>query len=426
VIGVDLPSEAGRRRVDALNDGRFPFETTDSRLGPALGEAQAAGNLIAVTDPAVYGLASVVLVDIPLDVDWSVHPPQLRWEGFQRGIAQLADHVQPGAVVIVETTVPPGTTARVVAPIFAERFAARGLAADAALLAHSYERVMPGEEYLESLVSYWRCYAGTSAAAADACERFLSAVIDVEAYPLTRLHSTTASEMGKVLENSYRATTIALMEEWGRFAEMIGVDLFEVIRAIRHRPTHSNMRQPGFGVGGYCLTKDPLFGAIAARQLFGDGELGFPLSARAVELNKAMPLVSLDKVQSMLGGSLAGRRILLMGVSYRPGVADTRHSPSATFVRAARERGAEVECHDPLVTEWPELGMEVHTELPEIGGYDAVVFAVGNAAYAQLDLVAWLGEARPAVLDGNDVLAEEQRERLRAHGVPVASIGRGT
>jgi UDP-N-acetyl-D-mannosaminuronic acid dehydrogenase len=115
-----------------------------------------------------------------------------------------------------------------------------------------------------------------------------------------------------------------------------------------------------------------------------------------------------------------------MGVSYRPGVADTRHSPSATFVRAARERGARVDCHDPLVTEWPELGMEVHTELPEAGGYDAVVFAVGNPVYAQLDLVAWLGEERPAVLDGNDVLAEDQRERLRAHGIAVASIGRGT
>ena len=425
VVGVEIDTPDGRAKVEAINAGRLPMAVADDKLAAALTKARAAGNLSATTDPTAYTQASVTVVDVPVDLVADDGGPAADFGVLRAAVATLGRHMPAGSLVIVETTVPPGTTERVVAPELARELAARGLPEDALLLAHSYERVMPGEQYLDSLVSYWRCYAGTTPKAADACERFLSQVIDVSAYPLTRLHSTTASEMGKVLENSYRATTIALMEEWGRLAEFIGVDLFEVIRAIRHRPTHSNMRQPGFGVGGYCLTKDPLFGAVAARQLFGDGQLGFPLSARAVELNKVMPLVSLDKAEAMLGG-LEGRRILLMGVSYRPGVADTRHSPSATFVRAARERGAEVVCHDPLVTEWPEMGVEVHTELPAPSGFDAVVFAVANADYARLDLVEWLGGERPAVLDGNDVLAEGQREDLRAHGVPVASIGRGT
>jgi UDP-N-acetyl-D-glucosamine dehydrogenase len=426
VVGVEIDTPDGRAKVEAIQAGRLPMAVADDKLAAALAQARQAGNLTATTDPSAYGQAAVTVVDVPVDLVAHDGAPEADFGVLRAAVATLGRHMPAGSLVIVETTVPPGTTEKVVAPEIARELVARGLPGDALLLAHSYERVMPGEEYLESLVSYWRCYAGTTPEAADACERFLSAVIDVETYPLTRLHSTTASEMGKVLENSYRATTIALMEEWGRLAESIGVDLFQVIRAIRNRPTHSNMRQPGFGVGGYCLTKDPLFGEVAARQLFGDGELGFPLSARAVELNKVMPLVSLDKVESMLGGSLQGRRILLLGVSYRPGVADTRHSPSATFVRGAIERGAEVACHDPLVTAWPEMGVAVHTELPEPGGFDAVVFAVANPAYAKLDLVTWLGDERPAVLDGNDVLGEDQREGLRAHGVPVASIGRGT
>ena len=425
VVGVEIDTPDGRAKVEAINAGRLPMAVADDKLAAALTEARAAGNLSATTDPTAYTQASVTVVDVLVDLVADDGGPAADFGVLRAAVATLGRHMPAGSLVIVETTVPPGTTERVVAPELARELAARALPEDALLLAHSYERVMPGEQYLDSLVSYWRCYAGTTPEAADACERFLSQVIDVSAYPLTRLHSTTASEMGKVLENSYRATTIALMEEWGRLAEFIGVDLFEVIRAIRHRPTHSNMRQPGFGVGGYCLTKDPLFGAVAARQQLGDGQLGFPLSARAVELNKVMPLVSLDKAEAMLGG-LEGRRILLMGVSYRPGVADTRHSPSATFVRAARERGAEVVFHDPLVTEWPEMGVEVHTDLPAPSGFDAVVFAVANADYARLDLVEWLGDERPAVLDGNDVLAEGQRERLRAHGVPLASIGRGT
>src|SRR5262249_19673396 len=156
--------------------------------------------------------------------------------------------------------------------------------------------------------------SGATPAAADACEAFLSQIINVQAYPLTRLHSTTASETAKVLENSYRAINIAFIEEWGQFAEEVGIDLFEVIDAIRVRPTHNNIRQPGFGVGGYCLTKDPLFAAVAARDLFDREDLAFPFSSRAVEVNARMPLRTLDRVRNLLGGSLTGRRLLLLGV----------------------------------------------------------------------------------------------------------------
>src|SRR5439155_14626233 len=145
--------------------------------------------------------------------------------------------------------------------------------------------------------------------------RFLSCFINVRDYPLTRVGSTTASETGKLLENSYRATTIAFMEEWGRFAEANGIDLFEVIDAIRVRPTHSNMRQPGFGVGGYCLTKDPHFGAISARQLFGRSDLTFPFSTQAISVNAAMPIGTVDRLECLLGGSLRGKTVLLLGVA---------------------------------------------------------------------------------------------------------------
>jgi nucleotide sugar dehydrogenase len=367
----------------------------------------------------------VTVIDVPVDLAFDNGAPAADFSILRGAVRTLGRHMRPGSLVLVESTVPPGTTERVVAPELGRELAARGLPEDALLLAHSFERVMPGEDYLSSVVHYWRCYAGTTTAASDACERFLSQVIDVERYELTRLRSTMASETAKVLENSYRATTIALMQEWGALAEAIGVDLFEVVEAIRRRPTHSNMRQPGFGVGGYCLTKDPLFGAVASRQLFGNAHLRFPVSTQAVEVNRATPIGSLDKLQEMLGGSLAGRTILLMGVTYRPGIADTRHSPSGTFIRAARQRGAHVRCHDPLVAQWPELDVDVQTELPTLDGIDAIVFAVANRVYRGLDLRAWLGRQRPAVLDANAVLTDAQRAALRAHGGRVASLGRG-
>ncbi len=424
VIGVDLPTPDGIAKVEAINAGQLPIAITDRRLEDAFAGAHERGNLLATTDEGSYALASVVIVDVPLDVVGHRGSSTVDLDGFRQAIQTLGRHLQPGSLVIIETTVPPGTTEKVAALELASALAERSLPEAAVLLAYSYERVMPGPLYLDSIVNFPRCYAGRTPAAADACEAFLSKVIDTEANPLTRLQSTTACETAKVLENSYRATTIALMEEWGRFAEAAGVDLFEVIQSIRRRPTHSNMRQPGFGVGGYCLTKDPLLGRIAAREFYDLPDLDFPFSTLAVAVNEVMPLTSLDKVQNLLGGSLSGKSIVLMGVSYLAEVGDTRNSPSETFVREAHERGATVICHDPLVREWRELELDVLSELPRLAGIDAVVFAVQHPEYAALDLEGWLADERPLVFDANDVVTAGQRALLRRMGCAVGSIGR--
>jgi len=425
VVGVDLPTPDGRAKVDAIAAGRLPVAANDGALRAALAAAVERGNLVATTDAAAYALASVTIVDLPLDVVLDDGRPTVRLEGFRAAIRTLGSAMPPGSLVIVETTVPPGTTEKVVAPELAHALAERGLPADAIGIAYSYERVMPGASYLESIVAIPRSFAGHTPAAADACEAFLSQVIDVQAHPLSRLPSTTACELAKVLENSYRATTIAFMEEWGRFAEAVGIDLFDVIAAIRRRPSHSNMRRPGFGVGGYCLTKDPLLGAVAARELHELPDLEFPFSSLAVSVNRAMPLVSLRKVEALLPHGLAGATIALMGVSYREDVADTRQSPSQAFVTEARACGATVVCHDPLVRHWVELAIDVHGEPPPLAGVDAVVFAIPHKAYRELDVERWLGDERPVVLDSSDVLSPGQRAALARLGCTVASIGRG-
>lgn len=422
VVGVELPTERGGEIVEALNAGRLPIESSDPKMQGALDQVREAGNFGATTDPGVFELASVVVVSVNLDLEHGDAGPTVDLGGLRTAIRELAGRLPAGALIVVETTVPPGTCSAVLAPEIESALARRGLSADSLMLAYSYERVMPGPDYFDSVRSYWRVYAGETPAAADACEAFLSRVVDVESYPLTRVSSTTAAELGKVLENSYRAMTIAFMEEWGRFSETIGVDLFEVIKAIRMRPSHSNMRQPGFGVGGYCLTKDPLFAQVAARDLFGLS-LEFPFSEEAVRVNAAMPFVTLDRIDAMLGG-LAGRRLLLMGASYRGGVADTRQSPSLAFAAAALTRGADLVCHDPLVSEW-ELPDAPVQELPDAVEFDAIVFAVGHDEYLAIDLIGWLGDARPLIVDANHVLLDSQLEDAARSGCRVWCIGRG-
>lgn len=426
VIGVDLPTSLGRERIDGVNAGILPVTSTDPKLHAAFEGAVRAGNLVATDDPAAYALADVAIVDIHLDLEDRDGRPWVDLAAFRAAINTLGAHMRPGGLIVVETTVPPGTCRHVAAPVLAAALRARGLPGDAIHLAHAYERVMPGAQCFDSVVNFWRVYAADTLEAAEACERFLSQVINVRAYPLTRLTSTVASETAKVLENSYRAMTIAFVEEWARFAEASGVDLFEVVEAIRMRPTHSNMRQPGFGVGGYCLTKDPLLAAFSGHEWFGLGHQAFPFSTQAVSVNRDMPLVTLRRITEQLGGRLRGRGLLLLGVSYRPGVGDTRFSPSETFYRAATDAGAIVTCHDPLVERWTETGLELPKELPPPDGFHAIVLAVAHDEYRALDWIRWLGNARPVIFDANCVLDEPMLARLRDTGCRVGAIGRGT
>jgi nucleotide sugar dehydrogenase len=424
VVGVDLPTEEGLSRIQSLNRGIFPFVTTDDKIREKTRQAHAVGNLIACADPAAFAAASTIVVDVPLDVAWRDGQAALELEPFRCAITSIGQRMRPDALVVIETTVPPGATARIAAPILKQELARRGLPTGQFKLAHSYERVTPGATYFDSIVNMLRVYSGCDTPSAEACEAFLRSIIDTDRYPLTRLPNTTASELAKVLENTFRAVTIALMEEWSVFAEAIGVDLFEVVDSIRLRPTHSNMRTPGFGVGGYCLTKDPLMGQLAASEIFGV-DYAFPFASLALATNSAMPRRIVEKVRQLLHGTLQGKRLLLLGISYRQDVSDTRFSPSEIFYKAAREAGAEVLLHDPLVEYWREQAVPISRHLPPASELDAVVLAVPHREYANFDFAAWVGAQHPLFLDAVGVLGSAQQRRLRALGCPVESVGRG-
>lgn len=426
VMGIEMPNESGEEKVKYINEGVFPFENIDEKLKKAHREVVNNGNLWATTDSDWLEKADIVLSDINLDVNYQQDgTPYLDLEMYKQAIHTIGSKIKADALLIVETTVPPGTCEMVIKPILQEEFQARGLDTDTILLAHSYERVMPGADYYNSIVNYWRVYSGINDSSIQKCAEFLENVINTDKYPLTRLSCTTASETAKVLENSYRAVTIAFMEEWGRFAEEADFDLFEVVDAIRMRPTHNNMRQPGFGVGGYCLTKDPYFAMLSAKDILELENCEFPFCTSAVRMNNRMPIVSLDKIEKLLGGTVNGKKILVLGVSYRQDVGDTRYSPTEIFAREAIKRGAMLEFHDPLVDEWREMNVKVNREIPSVNGFDAVIFTVAHKEYQCMDLKEWIADHDVLVFDANRVLTSQQLKDMDAISCRFASIGRG-
>jgi len=219
---------------------------------------------------------------------------------------------------------------------------------------------MPGREYVASIRDFWRVCSGCTPEARARVERFLRDVLNTEKYELTVMDRPIESETTKIVENSYRATILAFLNEWSIFAERNGVDLLKVIAAIKKRPTHSNMIFPGPGIGGYCLPKDGGLGYWAYKHILGfeDGDQVFRMSTAAIDINDTRGLhvatLTRDALRNM-GRYIAGAEVLLCGASYRQDVGDTRYSGSEIVVRKLTEMGAELRVHDPYVDHWYEF-----------------------------------------------------------------------
>ena len=433
VIGVDLATPESYWKIGKINDGEPPFRSPDAELPAILREAvQDRRNLQATTCEEAYGLADVIIVDVHLDVeDRVVHGAEeirVGLAGFEAAVRTIGRNMRPDALVLVETTVPMGTCERVALPILQAERRRRGIE-EPVLLANAYERVMPGPGYVDSIRSFRRTFAGIDDASAERARAFLSTFIDVERHPLWQLGDTVSSELGKLLENSYRSLNIAFMHEWTLLAEKIGVNLFEVVDSIRVRTgTHDNMRYPGFGVGGYCLTKDSLLAQWSAANLFGV-ETVLDMTLSALRTNYEMPLHTLELAEELAGGDLAGKTIAVCGVSYLAEVADTRNSPTETLLDGLRDRGARTQVHDPHVVTWIERpNTRVLQSLTEaLEGADGVVFAVPHDAYVNLpaeDLLAQL-DRNAFVVDAQNVLTDEKAQLLHDAGRRVLGVGKG-
>ena len=433
VIGIDLPTAASYWKIRSINEGVFPVIASDPKIDLYYQNALQKKNYYATCDNYVYSKADVVVVDINLDVQ-KKSSAQKDLEGynvdltpFKKAIEAIGAQCREDVLVLVETTVPPGTAQKIVRPLLEESLRKRGLPTEKVKVGHSYERVMPGPKYIDSIQNFYRVFAGTDEKSAEAVETFLRTVIRTDEYPLTRLGNTNATEMAKVLENSFRAMNIAFMVEWSRFAEEAGVDIYEVVNAIRMRPTHKNIMLPGLGVGGYCLTKDPLLASWARMNLFGSEEkLG--QSEKGVHINDKMPVYAFNFLQTQYNGSLEGKKVLLLGVSYLNDVGDTRYTPVEGFYDQLQAAGCEITLHDPHVKYWEEKDSWINQNMEEllVADYDVVVITTGHKDYRSNETLINTLLSKPAAFmyDTIGVWTKEEIQKLGIkHTVKV--IGRG-
>ncbi len=459
VIGCQRPSTRSYWKIPLLNRGESPVKAEDPEVDPMIRRCvDEKKTLVATYNNDCLKLADCVIVDIQCDYTkhdlGNLRNGEVEMNALEATMRTIGEKIPPECLVLIETTVAPGTTEFVAYPIMKKAFVNRGIDSPP-LLAHSFERVMPGREYVKSIRDFWRVCSGCNDTARERVVTFLNEILNTKDFPLTVMDRPIESETTKIVENSYRATILAFLDEWSLFAERNGVDLIKVINAIKMRPTHSNIIFPGPGIGGYCLPKDGGLGYWAYKHILGFEDDVFKITTTAIDVNDTRALhvaeLTRDALRNM-GRYIAGAQVLLCGASYREDVGDTRYSGSELVVRKLTEMGAEMSVHDPYVDHWYELEKQevypapghswarffrrqeeleditVQKDLAEaLRGVEAVILAVRHAPYLDLDpdqVVAWAGGPL-AVVDCFCILSDEKIRRYFELGCEVKGLGRG-
>ncbi|MGC9364761.1 MAG: nucleotide sugar dehydrogenase [Fidelibacterota bacterium] len=459
VIGMQRPSVRSFWKIPLLNRGVSPVKAEDPEVDPMIKRCvKTKKTLIATYTYDVLKLADVVVVDVQCDYLkddlGNVRTGQTDMAALEKSIGVIAEHISPETLVLIETTVAPGTTEHVAFPIMKDIFKKRGIKSDP-LLAHSYERVMPGRHYVASIRDFWRVCSGINDKAREKVVKFLNEVLNTDKFPLTVMDRPIESETAKIVENSYRATILAFLDEWSLFAERNGVDLIKVINAIKVRPTHSNMIFPGPGIGGYCLPKDGGLGIWAYRHILGWNDDIFKMTPVAIDINDTRGLHAAELTRDALrnmGEQIAAAQVLVLGAAYREDVGDTRYSGSEIIVRKLTEMGAEIRVHDPYVQHWWEFELQDSYPSPDhskarffrnqeklkelrieqnldkaLNGVKAVILAVRHAAYLDLDpeyVVGKIGQPA-AIIDCFGILDDDKIRRYFELECEVKGLGRG-
>ncbi|MFN0148453.1 MAG: nucleotide sugar dehydrogenase [Dehalococcoidia bacterium] len=393
VVGCDINGPL----VEQINRAENPL-ADEQGLGQLLTEVVGAGRLRATTDTAAaVATCDTVLFCVAVDIDAAnradVSPLLRAAEAVGKGM-------RAGTLCIFDTTLPIGTTRALLAP--ALESGGLRLGKDFSV-AFSPERLLMGR-VIEDLTKYPKVVGGVDAAGGPRAAAFYREVFGGDVFELA---SAEAAELSKLAEGAYRDLNIALANELAQVADAYGIDIVEVTKAANSQP-YSHLHTPGTGVGGHCIPVYPHF--------LVQGQGPSSLSARGREVNDAMPGYAVERVAKLLGG-LVGRRVLILGLTFRPNVAVTSHTNATDLLREFEARGAKVSGHDPLLTAEGIRSIGFTPAAEPLAGYDVAVVHAFHAAYATFD---WHAIA-PVLLDARNAL---DRAAIEARAVRYVGVGR--
>ncbi len=386
VVGVDVKQSV----VDCLNHGNLPFRE------PGIEDLyrNAKERFVAKTEPEA---ADVFLIAVPTPLDAATKVSDLSY--VKKAAETIARYLNEGNLVVLESTVPPGTSERVVIP----RLEKSGLAIGSFMYAHCPERAIPGRT-LQEMTGNSRIIGGYDRDSTDRATSIYRTFVRGQIYQT----DTRTAEFVKLMENTCRDVNIALANEFAQLAEECGINVWEAITLANKHPRVSILN-PGPGVGGHCIAVDPWF--------LTENSTRCKMVSTAREVNDSMPNYVLHVVRSLLAG-IRNPTISVFGVAYKGNIGDTRESPAIKFIQLAENEGYAVRCHDPHVREFP---YPLQDALDTTTGSDCLVILTDHDCFRTIE-PAGLRMRTKLVIDARNIL---DHEKWTGQGFAVRVLGDG-
>lgn len=398
-IGFDVDPS----RVRQLNEGRSHItDVTDSDVQQVL----QSGKYRASDDLTELSQCNVIIICVPTPLR-KTKDPDISY--ILSAVESIKQNVKPPVLVVLESTTYPGTTEEVVVA----QLESLGLELDKDFVAcFSPERVDPGNAvYRTSNIP--KVVGGASILSTEIAAAFYSQVIE-RVHPVS---SARVAEMAKLLENTFRAVNIGLVNELSLLAERMGVDIWEVVDAAATKPFGFMPFYPGPGIGGHCIPADPMYLAWKGKSY----DFANRFIELASEVNSNMPHHTVHRIMQLLnmhGLALSKSRILLLGVAYKKNVGDTRESPSLEIAKKLMEAGAHVQAFDPFVKQLPpaddDLRLLEHLDEESLKSFDCVVLTTDHDAYDY----EWLADNARLIFDTRNAFKGIDRPHIYRLGTP--------
>ena len=414
VTGIQRQSQRSGWKIEVLNSGRSPIEGDEPGLDELIARVVKNGTFRVTDDFSVLRGMDVILIDVQTPTDSADHTPT--YLSLKEVSRRVGEFMKKGVLVIIESTVAPGTTQNVVQPIL-ERKSEMKAGRDFHL-AYSYERVMPGKliEYIQNLP---RIVGGVNKKSEEMAVRLYQTIVKERIYSTDIL----SAETSKTMENAYRDVNIAFANEMALICENLGVNVYEIRELINSR-SERHMHLPGSGVGGHCLPKDTWLLRYGL-QRYGQEPMETEFICLARRINEFMP----NHMAKMIERALKGRKIPLkeakiaiLGVAYLEDSDDTRNTPAYALIRDLEVKGAEIIAHDPYVRHFPEADLTRELDAA-LAGADCAAIVTKHRQYYDLDLSRVKELMRtPIIVDGRNVIDRKEAERA---GHLYQGIGKG-
>ena len=400
-------NEIKKKCIDYIN--KKTTLSNDKKLNKLI-EISLNKNLLNFTDSFECLTNSSVII-VSVGFDFSKKTEKQQFKNLNILFEKICEKISKKTLLIVETTLPPGTCDKAIIPLMKKKLKKRNINFDKDIyFGFSFERIMPGKYYLDSVINNFRCYSGTNNASKLQIKKFLKKFINYKKYPLDELDSIKDCESAKILENSYRAINIAFIDEWTKYSINEDINLNRIIDAIKKRSTHSNIMRPGLGVGGYCLTKDPSFMNTSGRH-FNTKKINFPIINQSLKINNDMPKTSILLLKKKIK-DLKKKKFLIMGLAYKKDVADKRFSPTKKILEYLKNNKIKFSTHDPFYDGKINFSFKK---------FDVILLCVDHTSYKKISSKYF--SSRPHYIDLNRVLTKQQISWMRRKKFKLDILG---